>query len=99
MKVPVLALIICSFLLLPSAERALSQSYFKKAVVPKGADDRTNQVYPGFDFEDVIFTREYFYSLEEGTRQFKRQSQTPWTELEFNETDEGEVEEVAPKTE
>lgn len=99
MKVPVMALLICSFLLLPSAEQALSQSYFKRAVVPKGAADRSNQVYPGFDFEDVIFTREYFYSLEEGTRQFKRQSQTPWTELEFNETDKEEVEEAAPKTE
>jgi hypothetical protein len=99
MKVPVMALLICSFLLLPSAERALSQSYFKRAVVPKGADDRSNQVYPGFDFEDVIFTREYFYSLEEGTRHFRRQSQTPWTELKFDESDETEVEEAAPKTE
>jgi len=99
MKVPVMALLFCSFLLLFSAEQALSQNYFKKAVVPKGAADRSNQVYPGFDFEDVIFTREYFYSLEEGTRQFKRQSLTPWTELQFDETHETEVEEAAPKTE
>lgn len=99
MKFPVLVLLFCSFILLPSAERAWSQDYLKKAVTPEGAGDRTNQVYPGFDFEDVIFTREYFYSLEEGTRQLKRQSVSPLTDLQFEETDEEEVEEVAPKTE
>ncbi len=97
MRVTLAVLLICSFLIMPFAEMAFSQNYFKKAVMPKGAGDRSNQVYPGFDFEDVIFTREYFYSLEEGTRQFRRQTVTPWTELEFGEVEEKEVEQPSPK--
>ncbi|MEW6144520.1 MAG: hypothetical protein AB1598_05825 [Thermodesulfobacteriota bacterium] len=82
MKALLTALLI-TFLLTAARGGALADDYFEKAVSPEGADDRSSQVYPAYDFEDVIFTREYFYTLEEGRAQLERSGGT-WKTLDFN---------------
>lgn len=83
MKRLVSAILFSLFMLLPISRGAFAEDYFKNALVPEGADDRSCQVYPAYDFEDVIFTREYFYSLEEGMAQYDRTYGGTWNALDF----------------
>ena len=49
-------------------------------------DDELNYRASADDFDDVIFTREYFYSLEEGMQQLDRPGSGSWNnemELEY----------------
>ncbi len=97
MRFPILMLLVCSFLLLPAARTAFPEDYLKKAIMPEGAEDRTIHVYPAFDFEDVIFTREYFYTLEEGTRQLRRATVSPWTRIEITPPAAEDLKETSPE--
>jgi len=72
------------FLLIAAPGGALADDYFKNALSPEGADDRSSQVYPAFDFEDVMFSREYFYTLEEGKAQYDRSGGGTWKTLDFD---------------
>ncbi|MEQ9619851.1 MAG: hypothetical protein RIG61_11860 [Deltaproteobacteria bacterium] len=86
MKILVLFLLGVLLSILPGAGMAAADDVLEKFLTPKGADDRSNRVYPGYDFEDVIFTREYFYSLEEGTRQLRRSTTGPWKYMDLDLT-------------
>jgi hypothetical protein len=77
------------FVLPAFVESRAEDGYFKKAFMPEGADNKSNQIYPADDFDDVIFTREYFYSLEEGMQQMDRPGSGTWS-------NEMELEYVAP---
>lgn len=77
---------------LPAFGESRADDYFKKAFMPEGADNKSNQIYPADDFDDVIFTREYFYSLEEGMQQMDRPGSGTWS-------NEMELEYVAPPPE
>ncbi len=72
MKALVTAALLILFLLIAAPGGALADDYFKNAFAPEGADDRSSQLYPAYDFEDVMFSREYFYTLEEGKAQYDR---------------------------
>ncbi len=84
MKVLVAAALLILFLLIAVPGGAFADDYFKNALAPEGADDRSSQVYPAYDFEDVIFSREYFYTLEEGKAQYDRSGGGTWKTLDFD---------------
>ena len=84
MKILFLLGLILMVLIGPGA--ASSDDILGKFLTPEGADDRSNRVYPGYDFEDVIFTREYFYTLEEGTMQLRRSTAGPWKYMDLDLT-------------
>lgn len=84
MRNPVLLVILLVLLLFPVPMAALADDYFKNALFPAGADDRGCQLYPAYDFEDVIFNREYFYTLEEGKAQLDRSGGGTWKTLDFD---------------
>jgi hypothetical protein len=75
--------LLITFLLAATSVVARAGDYLENALSPEGADDRSSQVYPSYDFEDVVFTREYFYTLEEGRAQLERSGGT-WKALEFD---------------
>jgi hypothetical protein len=83
MKASVTAALLVMFLLTAAGDVARADDYFENAFSPEGADDRSSQLYPAYDFEDVIFTREYFYTLEEGRAQTERSGGT-WKALDFD---------------
>ncbi|HKQ33239.1 MAG TPA: hypothetical protein VJV40_08540 [Thermodesulfobacteriota bacterium] len=80
--VPLLFLLV--LLLFPVSNAALAGDYLSEAVTPSGAEDRSDQLYPVNDFDDVIFNREYFYTLEEGKVQYDRSGGTTWKTLDFD---------------
>ena len=84
MKNPVPYVILLALLLLPVSGPALADDYLSKALVPEGSEDRSTQLYPVNDFDDVIFNREYFYSLEEGKAQYDRSGGSTWKTLDFD---------------
>ncbi len=71
-------------LLFPVSNAALAEDYLSEAVNPSGAEDRSEQLYPVNDFDDVIFNREYFYTLEEGKAQYDRSGGSTWKTLDFD---------------
>lgn len=86
MRTALTTVLLALLFLLPAFGQDSTDGYFKKAFMPDGADNKTQQIYPADDFDDVIFTREYFYSLEEGMRQLDRPGSGSWNnemELEF----------------
>jgi hypothetical protein len=83
MKTLIISVFISLFLFLPMSRGVFAGDYLENALMPPGADDRSNQVYPSFDFEDVIFTREYFYCLDEGKAQYERKYGGTWNALVF----------------
>lgn len=84
MKILIPFLLGVLFTVLPHSGTASADDILGKFLTPEGADDRSNRVYPGYDFEDVIFTREYFYSLEEGTQQLRRSTTGPWKYMDLD---------------
>lgn len=84
MKAPVTAALLILLLLIAAPVGALSDDYFKNAFAPEGADDRSSRLYPAYDFEDVMFSREYFYTLEEGKAQYDRSGGGAWKTLDFD---------------
>ena len=86
MRTVIPTVLLALLFMLPAFGQAHADDYFKKAFMPDGADNKTKQIYPADDFDDVIFTREYFYSLEEGMRQLDRPGSGSWSnemELEY----------------
>ncbi|MFI5323608.1 MAG: hypothetical protein ACHQ6U_08785 [Thermodesulfobacteriota bacterium] len=83
MKTLILSVFISLLLLLPMWRGAFAGDYLKKAFIPAGADDRSDQIYPSFDFQDVVFNREYFYCLQEGKAQYERTYGGTWNALDF----------------
>ena len=71
-------------MLFPVSNAALAEDYLSEAITPSGAEDRSEQLYPVNDFDDVIFNREYFYTLEEGKAQLDRSGQSTWKTLDFD---------------
>ena len=71
-------------MLFPVSNAALAEDYLSEAVNPSGAEDRSEQLYPVNDFDDAIFNREYFYTLEEGKAQYDRSGGTTWKTLDFD---------------
>jgi hypothetical protein len=71
-------------LLFPVSNAAFADDYLSEAVTPSGSEDRSDQLYPVDDFEDVIFNREYFYTLEEGKAQYDRSGGSTWKTLDFD---------------
>lgn len=84
MKALVMAALLILFLLIAAPWGALADDYFKNALAPEGADDRSSQVYPAYDFDDVMFSREYFYTLEEGKAQYDRSGGGTWKTFDFD---------------
>ena len=84
MRNPVPILLLFILLLLPVSNAAMADDYLKNALLPAGADDRGCQLYPSNDFDDVIFNREYFYTLEEGKAQQDRSGGGTWKTLNFD---------------
>lgn len=84
MRILILFLLGVLLTILPGPGAASADDILGKFLTPEGADDRSNRVYPGYDFEDVIFTREYFYTLEEGTRQLRRSTTGPWKYMDLD---------------
>jgi hypothetical protein len=84
MRNPVHILLLFILLLLPVSNAAKAEDYLQKAVDPRGAEDRSTQLYPVNDFDDVIFNREYFYTLEEGKAQQDRSGGGTWKTLNFD---------------
>jgi len=84
MKYPVLTVLLLLLFLLPVSKAALADDYLSKALVPEGSEDRSTQLYPVNDFEDVIFNREFFYTLEEGKAQYDRSGGSTWKTLDFD---------------
>lgn len=58
--------------------------YFEDLVDPKDRMERGPEVHTGFDFDNVVFDREYFYSLNEGILQFRHSNKGPWKTLDLN---------------
>ncbi|HML96648.1 MAG TPA: hypothetical protein PKC29_14590 [Thermodesulfobacteriota bacterium] len=86
MRTALTTVLLALLFMLPAFGAARADDYFKKAFMPDGADNKSNQIYPADDFDDVIFTREYFYSLEEGMQQMDRPGSGSWNnemELEY----------------
>ena len=81
-SVPLVFLLL--LMLFPVSNAALAEDYLSEAVTPSGAEDRSEQLYPVNDFDDVIFNREYFYTLEEGKAQLDRSGQSTWKTLDFD---------------
>jgi len=84
MKYPVLKVLLLLLFLLPVSKASFADDYLSKALVPEGSEDRSTQLYPVNDFEDVIFNREYFYTLEEGKAQYDRSGGSTWKTLDFD---------------
>ncbi|HVY55246.1 MAG TPA: hypothetical protein VHC46_05760 [Thermodesulfobacteriota bacterium] len=85
MRNPVQVLLLFLLLLLPVSKAAFAaEDYLEKAVAPEGSEDRSTQLYPVNDFDDAIFNREYFYTLEEGKAQLDRSGGGTWKTLDFN---------------
>lgn len=99
MRFLITVLFFCLFILLPAPDRAFPEDYLKKALLPEGAEDRTVRVYPAFDFEDVIFTREYFYTMEEGILQLRRMTVSPWRKIEVTRPGAEDVKVPTPEPE
>ena len=83
MKALILSVFISLFLIIPMSTGAFAGDYLKNAIMPPGADDRSMQLYPSFDFEDMIFNRQYFYCLEQGKGQYERTYGGSWNALDF----------------
>lgn len=96
MRFLITVLFFCLFFSLFAPHRAYSEDYFKKILVPEGAEDKTLQVYPAFDFEDVIFNRKYFYTMQEGVLQVRRMTVSPWKKVEVTVPGPEDMKEVAP---
>jgi len=84
MRNPVPLVFLLLLLLFPVSNAASAEDYLSEAVTPSGAEDRSGQLYPVNDFDDVIFNREYFYTLEEGKAQLDRSGGGTWKTLDFD---------------
>lgn len=84
MRNPVPLVFLLLIMLFPVSNAALAEDYLSKAVNPPDAEDRSEQLYPVNDFDDVIFNREYFYTLEEGKAQLDRSGESTWKTLDFD---------------
>lgn len=84
MRNPVPVFFLLALLILPVSSALSADDYLSEAVSPEGAADRSPQLYPVYDFEDVIFNREYFYTLEEGKAQLDRSGEGTWKTLDFD---------------
>jgi hypothetical protein len=83
MKNLILSALISIFLIIPMSRMTFAGDYFKNALLPEGADDRSCQIYPSNDFSNIIFTREYFYTLQEGMAQYDRTYGGTWNALDL----------------
>ena len=84
MRNPVTFFSLMVLLILSFSYTALAEDYLSEAFNPEGAQDRSTQLYPVNDFDDVIFNREYFYTLQEGEAQLDRSGDGTRTKLEFD---------------
>lgn len=77
--------LITSFIILLSFTAiSLAEDYIEDLVDPKDRMERGPEVPIGYDFDNVIFNREYFYSLNEGIIQFRNSNHGPWKSLDLN---------------
>lgn len=72
-------IVVLSFTAVTSAE-----DYLEDLVDPRDRMERGPEVSAGYDFDNVIFNREYFYSLTEGIIQFRNSNNGPWKTLDLN---------------
>ena len=61
-----------------------AEDYIEDLVDPKDRMERGPEVPIGYDFDNVIFDREYFYSVTEGIIQFRNSNDGPWKSLDLN---------------
>jgi hypothetical protein len=61
-----------------------AEDYIEDLLYPKDRMERAPEVPIGYDFDNVIFGREYFYSLTEGIIQFRNSNSGPWKSLDLN---------------
>ena len=77
--------LITSFILLLSFTAiAIAEDFIEDLVDPRDRMERGPEVPIGYDFDNVIFNREYFYSLNEGIIQFRNSNNGPWKLLDLN---------------
>ena len=63
---------------------SIAEDYIEDLVDPQDRLERGPEVTAGYDFDNVIFDREYFYSLTEGIIQFRNSNSGPWKSLDLN---------------
>ena len=82
--IPKTGIIITSFLLLfIQSTLTNAQDFIEDLVDPRDRMERSPETPIGYDFKNVIFDREYFYSITEGTIQFRNSNSGPWKSLDL----------------
>lgn len=77
--------LITSFILLfLFAAISAAEDYIEDLLDPRDRMERGPEVPIGYDFDNVIFDREYFYSVTEGIIQFRNSNDGPWKSLNLN---------------
>lgn len=71
-------------LLLLISQTGYTQEFIKELLDPSNKAERPPEVPIGFDFDDVIFDREYFYSTTQGLVQYRNTGSGLWNSLELN---------------
>lgn len=83
--IPITGTIITSFIfLLLSSPQAIAIDYVKELLDPTDRVERPPEVPIGYDFDDVIFNREYFYSTTQGVIQYRNTGSGLWNSLDLN---------------
>ncbi len=76
--------VITSFiLLLLFTAITVAEDFIEDLIDPRDRMERRPEVPIGYDFDDVIFNREYFYTVTEGTIQFRNSNSGPWKSLDL----------------
>jgi hypothetical protein len=97
LRTAVLSFLLASFLILSLSVTSRAWDSIKNQFLPDDMLDRAPEVYGGYDFDDVIFTRENFYNRNAGTKQYRRSIVAPQKSMEFEVFKPVEVEPV-PQT-
>lgn len=64
--------------------QAIAIDYIEDLLDPSDRVAQPPEVPSGFDFDDVIFTREYFYSVTHGIIQYRNTGTGLWNTLDLN---------------
>ena len=83
--IPKTGIIITSLIvLLLSTTHSVAVDFIKELLDPSDKVERPPEVPIGYDFDDVIFDREYFYSTTQGLVQYRNTGSGLWNSLDLN---------------
>jgi len=83
LRTAVLSLFLALILIIPFSQKSSAWDYLKNLLLPDDMLDRAPEVSRGYDFDDVIFNREYWYTTVEGMKQHRRYKLAPKKSMEF----------------